>query len=34
MMLESYTGIPQAQDTDLLALPDGRVRMYYNWGDH
>jgi len=30
---EYDTGIQQANDPDLVMLPDGSVRMYYNWGD-
>ena len=31
---EFDTGISQANDPDLVMLPDGSVRMYYNWGDN
>jgi len=31
---EFDTGIQQANDPDLVMLPDGSVRMYYNWGDN
>lgn len=30
---ETNTGISQANDPDIVTLPDGSVRLYYNWGD-
>lgn len=30
---ETSTGITQANDPDIVTLPDGSVRLYYNWGD-
>jgi hypothetical protein len=30
---EANTGITQANDPDIVALPDGTVRLYYNWLD-
>jgi hypothetical protein len=30
---ETNTGITQANDPDIVTLPDGTVRLYYNWAD-
>jgi hypothetical protein len=30
---ETNTGIPNANDPDIVSLPDGTVRLYYNWLD-
>lgn len=30
---ETSTGITQANDPDIVSLPDGSVRLYYNWAD-
>ena len=30
---EFDTGISEANDPDIVTLPDGRTRMYYNWAN-